>query len=217
MTDYEIVDPALSGDPDLVRVPRRGSGTPARNNYGPNTSSCSIVYWTDSATLNGPVHTNDGLYVCGRPELQRRHRHLLQLADEPERVGQHALRRTRTARSTRSGAATRRSSIATTIPRAARTCRSRPRTPRSARRPTARRAARAASTRGRRRSRCKSGPRQDGRHERAHQVDQLGLRAGQQPQPAGQRRDLRADGSDLALRPEPLVVHRRRRATVTPR
>ena len=27
------------------------------------------MYWTDSASLNGPVHTNDGLYVCGAPHF----------------------------------------------------------------------------------------------------------------------------------------------------
>ncbi len=66
MTDYEIVDPALSGDPSscILRAWQYNSATHA---YGPNTSSCSIVYWTSSAVLNGPVHTNDGLYVCGSP------------------------------------------------------------------------------------------------------------------------------------------------------
>ena len=66
MTDYEIVDPALSGDPSTC-VYRSWQWNPNISNYGPNTSSCSIVYWTDLAVLNGPVHTNDGLYVCGNP------------------------------------------------------------------------------------------------------------------------------------------------------
>ena len=66
LTDYEIVDPALSGDPSTCQY-RAWQWNPNINNYGPNTSNCSVVYWTDSAVLNGPVHTNDGLYVCGSP------------------------------------------------------------------------------------------------------------------------------------------------------
>jgi Tfp pilus assembly protein PilX len=66
MTDYEIVDPALSGAPTSC-VRRAWQWNSSINNYGPNTSSCSIVYWTDLSSLNGPVHTNDGLYVCGDP------------------------------------------------------------------------------------------------------------------------------------------------------
>jgi Tfp pilus assembly protein PilX len=66
MTDYEIVDPALSGAPTSCVV-RAWQWNPSINNYGPNTSSCSVVYWTDLSTLNGPVHSNDGLYVCGEP------------------------------------------------------------------------------------------------------------------------------------------------------
>src|SRR4051794_942976 len=68
MTDYEIVDPALSGDPSSC-VFRSWQWNSSISNYGPNTSSCNIVYWTDLAVLNGPVHTNDGLYVCGNPSF----------------------------------------------------------------------------------------------------------------------------------------------------
>ena len=68
MTDYEIVDPALSGDPSNCAY-RAWQWNSSIGGYGPNTSSCSIVYWTDSTTLNGPVHTNDGLYVCGSPNF----------------------------------------------------------------------------------------------------------------------------------------------------
>ena len=94
LTDYEIVDPALSGDPTTCEY-RAWQWNPNISNYGPDTTNCSIVYWTDSAVLNGPVHTNDGLYVCGCPQLQRQHRHVLQLADEPECGRQHQVRRAR--------------------------------------------------------------------------------------------------------------------------
>ncbi len=68
LTDYEIVDPALSGNPTTCEY-RAWQWNPNINNYGPDTSNCSIVYWTDLAVLNGPVHTNDGLYVCGAPQF----------------------------------------------------------------------------------------------------------------------------------------------------
>ncbi|MGO9877146.1 MAG: hypothetical protein ACLPVY_25490 [Acidimicrobiia bacterium] len=68
LTDYEIVDPALSGNPTTCEY-RAWQWNPNISNYGPDTSNCSIVYWTDLSTLNGPVHTNDGLYVCGAPNF----------------------------------------------------------------------------------------------------------------------------------------------------
>jgi hypothetical protein len=69
MTDYEIVDPALSGNPTscVFRAWQANSASPT--GYGPDPGNCSIVYWTDTASLNGPVHTNDGLYVCGAPHF----------------------------------------------------------------------------------------------------------------------------------------------------
>jgi hypothetical protein len=69
LTDYEIVDPALSGDPGSCKF-RSWEANPAGvNGFGPDPQHCTIVYWTDSAQLNGPVHTNDGLYVCGSPHF----------------------------------------------------------------------------------------------------------------------------------------------------
>jgi hypothetical protein len=67
LTDYEIVDPALSGDPGSCQFRAWQKNAASPTGWGPNPSNCSIVYWTDSAVLNGPVHTNDGLYVCGSP------------------------------------------------------------------------------------------------------------------------------------------------------
>jgi Tfp pilus assembly protein PilX len=68
LTDLEIVDPALSGDPSDCQMhawEKNPSG-----GYGPNTGNCDyIVWWTDAAALNGPVHTNDALYVCGSPDF----------------------------------------------------------------------------------------------------------------------------------------------------
>ena len=98
------------------------------------------------------------------PDVQRRHRHVLQLAHEQERLRQHAVRRP--GRGAQSAELLEHAGLrpAAAIRRAAPTCRSRRRTPRSARRPTARWAARAACTPGRRRSRCTTRERRpDGR------------------------------------------------------
>jgi len=69
LTDYEIVDPALSGDPTSCKFRAWQANSNSPTGFGPDPSSCDIVYWTDSASLNGPVHTNDGLYVCGSPHF----------------------------------------------------------------------------------------------------------------------------------------------------
>jgi len=72
LTDYEIIDPALTGASTAACKYRAWQWNPTINNYGPSSSanpSCSIVYWTSLSTLNGPVHSNDGLYVCGNPSF----------------------------------------------------------------------------------------------------------------------------------------------------
>jgi Tfp pilus assembly protein PilX len=70
MTDYEVVDPALTPDPSscLKRAWEYNSST---GGYGPGPASanCDIVYWTDTASLDGPVHSNDALYICGDPDF----------------------------------------------------------------------------------------------------------------------------------------------------
>jgi hypothetical protein len=67
LTDYEIVDPSLSGeDPDRCQV-HAWEKNKLTSGYGPDISNCSVIFWTSSSTLNGPTHTNDGLYVCGNP------------------------------------------------------------------------------------------------------------------------------------------------------
>jgi hypothetical protein len=66
LTDYELQDPALSGDPAscLLHAWQKNTST---GGYGPDTSQCSLIYMTNSAVFNGPVHTNDAFYVCGNP------------------------------------------------------------------------------------------------------------------------------------------------------
>jgi hypothetical protein len=72
LTDYEITDPVLTGASTASCKYRAWQYNPTTNSYGPNQHAnpdCSIVYWTTLASLNGPVHTNDGLYVCGNPSF----------------------------------------------------------------------------------------------------------------------------------------------------
>ncbi len=68
LTDYEITDPALTGADSTACAVYSWQWNSGANKYGPsNTSTCGVVYWSTSAVMNGPVHTNDGLYVCGSP------------------------------------------------------------------------------------------------------------------------------------------------------
>src|SRR5690349_15209989 len=68
LTDYEITDPALSGASVSNCKFRAWEWNAAASKFGPNdVSACQVVYWTSLAVLNGPVHSNDGLYVCGNP------------------------------------------------------------------------------------------------------------------------------------------------------
>ncbi len=70
LTDYEITDPVLTGASTSACKHRAWQYNSTTGSYGPSLSanpSCSIVYWTSLSSLNGPVHSNDGLYVCGSP------------------------------------------------------------------------------------------------------------------------------------------------------
>ena len=68
MTDYEITDPVLSGANASACTFHAWEWNAGSSKYGPSDpAACSVVYWTTLATLNGPVHSNDGLYVCGNP------------------------------------------------------------------------------------------------------------------------------------------------------
>ncbi|HUI47967.1 MAG TPA: pilus assembly PilX N-terminal domain-containing protein [Acidimicrobiia bacterium] len=68
LTDYEITDPALSGANATACTFHAWEWNAASNKYGPSDpANCSVVYWTTLSVMNGPVHSNDGLYVCGAP------------------------------------------------------------------------------------------------------------------------------------------------------
>jgi Tfp pilus assembly protein PilX len=68
LTDYEITDPVLSGADATACTKHAWEWNAPYSKYGPSDpSNCSAVFWSSSAMLNGPVHSNDGLYVCGNP------------------------------------------------------------------------------------------------------------------------------------------------------
>jgi hypothetical protein len=69
LTDYEIVDPALSGEPTSACLFHTWEKNPTTGGYGPDISRCSVIYMTSQSVFNGPVHTNDGFYLCGNPNF----------------------------------------------------------------------------------------------------------------------------------------------------
>jgi Tfp pilus assembly protein PilX len=75
LTDYEINDPALSGPPNpaACRFHQYEWNTVTGSGYGPSDlGDCQAVTWSNLSVLNGPVHSNDGLYVCGSPTFNGR-------------------------------------------------------------------------------------------------------------------------------------------------
>lgn len=70
LTDYEITDPSLSGANATSCTFRAWEWNAGSSKYGPSSiNNCSIVYWSTLSVLDGPVHSNDGLYVCGSPQF----------------------------------------------------------------------------------------------------------------------------------------------------
>jgi len=157
LTDYEITDPVLSGaNASHCKFHAWEWNTVTNGNYGPDPGlNCSIVQWTTQAVLNGPVHSNDGLYTCGNPTVNGDTDTYYNSSTANNRVNSTrfgapvccSIRRT---------APTGRTSVAPATRQAVRCSRSRPRTRRSATRLMARSAERAACTPDRRRSRCAS-------------------------------------------------------------
>lgn len=73
-TDIEIVDPTLAtGQPAVCASPHHAYTQGAITGYDPlqKNANCQIIYFfgdsTRHDTINGPLHTNDQLHVCGAP------------------------------------------------------------------------------------------------------------------------------------------------------
>ena len=95
MTDYEIVDPALSGESVDVQVTARGSATPHHRLRARTRRQLQHrVLDRPRRAERAGAHERRPVRVR-QPDIQRRHRHVLQLAGEPERRRQHAVRRAR--------------------------------------------------------------------------------------------------------------------------
>jgi hypothetical protein len=63
-TDYEILDPLISGSTaDCNRY--RYNGRPTAD----APSGCGTINFISADTFNGPVHSNDGIQVCGTPRF----------------------------------------------------------------------------------------------------------------------------------------------------
>jgi hypothetical protein len=71
-TDYERLDPTLRAETNTSCY-LRGWEQRSGNNYGPDlaTGCNGLVYWTDSASINGPVHSNDSYHVSGNPQFSQ--------------------------------------------------------------------------------------------------------------------------------------------------
>jgi hypothetical protein len=73
-TQYETSDPVTYGDPDDVEDASENCETWRRDGR-PNPTSwrpwCNIITFISDDDLDGPVHTNDDLMVCGDPTFGR--------------------------------------------------------------------------------------------------------------------------------------------------
>lgn len=64
-TDYEILDPAISGSTakcDIYRYSGRSTANPP--------TGCGTINFISADTINGPLHTNDGMQICGSPRFE---------------------------------------------------------------------------------------------------------------------------------------------------
>ncbi|MGH9103284.1 MAG: hypothetical protein ACRDYD_09960 [Acidimicrobiales bacterium] len=83
-TDYETADPASYQDPATAKAYCQYHAydpNPQTGGYGPDPNwwwdsnlgqwqGCNFIYFADKDVLNGPVHTNDALYICGSPTFK---------------------------------------------------------------------------------------------------------------------------------------------------
>ncbi len=58
-TDYEIQDPLVSGAPMSCVLHR----------YAGRSTSCQNINFISADTINGPLHSNDGIQICGSPQF----------------------------------------------------------------------------------------------------------------------------------------------------
>ena len=65
-TDFETLDPSLESDPTWASTHCN------KYYYTGRASSCTDIQWITNDVVNGPLHTNDAMYITGTPALHQR-------------------------------------------------------------------------------------------------------------------------------------------------
>ncbi len=68
-TDYETTDPALYPTGSNSNSSAWAQTNCALHYYEGRNSSCTDINFADGDTINGPLHTNDALLICGAPQF----------------------------------------------------------------------------------------------------------------------------------------------------
>ena len=68
-TEYETKDPALYVKPPDPFTPAQAQTACSKHYYEGRNSQCTTIYFTDRDTINGPLHSNDAINICGDPDF----------------------------------------------------------------------------------------------------------------------------------------------------
>jgi hypothetical protein len=68
-TNYETKDPAAYGSGDPF-TPAQAQTKCAMHYYEGRDSNCVTIYFTTKDTINGPLHSNDAINICGNPNFK---------------------------------------------------------------------------------------------------------------------------------------------------
>ena len=66
-TNYETKDPALYLDPPDPFTPTQAQNNCAKYDYAGRNANCIDIYFISQDTINGPLHSNDEIHICGNP------------------------------------------------------------------------------------------------------------------------------------------------------
>jgi hypothetical protein len=68
-TEYETKDPVAYIKPPDPFTPAQAQTNCSKHYYEGRNSSCTTIYFTDRDVINGPLHTNDAMNICGDPDF----------------------------------------------------------------------------------------------------------------------------------------------------
>jgi hypothetical protein len=68
-TEYETKDPAAYVKPPDPFSPSQAQTACSKHYYEGRNSQCTTIYFTTRDTINGPLHTNDAINICGDPDF----------------------------------------------------------------------------------------------------------------------------------------------------